>query len=125
MVAKRLFGDKTPTELLHALCLEFRTERKTLPLLKRIFEDSPAPHITTPENITDVDTYTNRASELYILYEPNTPTTVAKIATSEMSFCDNELLQTLKALTTQVASLTTDISRHQGTLQQQRAPTLP
>ena len=113
MVAKRPIGDKTPTEYLHALRLEFGTKPETLPLLKRIFEDSLAPHIAalpTTENLTDTHSYANRASELYVRHEPITQTTIAKIATSEVTFCNEELLQTLKALTTQVASLTTDIN---------------
>ena len=63
-----------------------------------------------PQKIVDIDSYADRASELYVLYEPTNSTTVAQIASSEISFCKSELLQTLKALTTQVASLTTDIS---------------
>ena len=114
MVAKRPIVDRTPTEHLHALRLEFGTKPETLPLLRRIFEDSLAPHITAllaSENITDIDTYADKANEKYILYEPNNPITIAKITTSEMSFCNNELLQTLKALTTEVASLTADINK--------------
>ena len=110
MVAKRLIGDKTPTEHLHALRLEFGTKPETLPLLKHIFEDSLAPHIAAllaTDNLTDTDSYADRASKLYILYEPIT-SKVAKIATFEVIFCNKELLQTLK--TTQVASLTTDIN---------------
>ena len=45
MVAKRPIGDKTPTEHLHALRLEFGTKPYTLALLRRIFEDSLSPHI--------------------------------------------------------------------------------
>ena len=47
---------------------------------------------------------------MYVLYIPNAASTVATIATSEMSSCNSELLQTLKALTSQVASLTMDIN---------------
>ena len=113
MVAKRPIGDKTPTEHVHALCLEFETKPETLPLLKRIFEDSLAPHIAallSSENITDIDTNADRASELYVLYEPVADTTVAKVAISEVTFANEELLQTLKNLTNQVASLTSDFS---------------
>ena len=117
MVAKRPIGDRTPTEHLHALRLEFGTKPKTLPLLRCIFEESHAPHIAAllaSENITDIDTYADKANKKYILYEPNCPTIVAQITTLEMSFYSNELLQTLKALMGQVASLTTDVmpSRH-------------
>ena len=87
MVAKRPMGDKTPTEHLHALRLEFVTKPETLPLLKRIFEDRLAPHIAAliaSENIMDIDTYADWASELYVLYKPVTQTTVAKIATPEV-----------------------------------------
>ena len=95
MVAKRTMGDKTPTEHLHALHLEFGTKPETLRLLKRIFEDSLAPHIAAllaSDTITDIDTYTDRATELYILCEPNSTNTIAKIATSEVTFCNEELL---------------------------------
>ena len=113
MVGKRPIGDKTPTEHLHALRLEFGTKPETLPLLKHIFEDSLAPHIAallSSENITDIDTYADRASELYILCEPVANNTVAKVAISEVTFANEELLQTLKNLTNQVASLTSDYS---------------
>ena len=59
------------------------------------------------EKLIHIDSYADRANELYV---PNAPTTVATVATSEISFCNNELLQTLKALTSQVASLTTNIN---------------
>ena len=113
MVARRPIRDKIPTEHLHALHLEFGTKPETLTLLRRIFEDSLAPHIAAllaSKKLDDIDTYADRANELYVLYEPNTATTVAKIASSEISFSNNELLQTLKALTTQVASSTTEIN---------------
>lgn len=112
MVAKRPIRDKTPTEHLHALRLEFRTKPETLTPLRRIFQDSLAPHIAailTSEKLADIDRYADRASELHVLYEPNAQTTIAKIETSEISFCNNKLLQTLKSITTQVASITTDI----------------
>ena len=99
---QKAHGDKTPTEHLHALHLEFGTKPETLPLLKRIFEDSLAPHIAAllaSETITDIDTYADRATKLCILYEPNSSNIIDKIATSEMTFCNEELLQTLKALT--------------------------
>ena len=113
MVAKRLIGDKIPTEHLQALRFKFLTKPETLTLLRRIFEDSLAPHITArlaSEKLIDIDTYANSPNESYVLYRPNTASTVATIATSEMSFCNNELLQTLKALTTQVASLSTEVN---------------
>ena len=109
-VAKRPIWDKTPSEHLHALRLEFGIKPETLTLLG-IFEGSLVPHIAAllaTEKLTDIDTYADRASELYVLYEPSASATVAHIASSEISFCNSELLQTLKALTTQVASLTTD-----------------
>ena len=93
--------------------LEFGTKPETLTLLRHIFEDSLSPHIAAllaSEKLTDIYIYADHANELYVLYEPSAPTTVAKIATSEIAFCNSELLQTLKALTTQVASLTTDIN---------------
>ena len=113
MVAKRPTGDKTPTEHLHALRLEFGTKPETLTLLRRIFEDSLAPHIAAllaSEKLIDIDSYADRANELYVLYVPNAATTVATVITSEISFCNNELLQALKALTSQVTSLTNDIN---------------
>ena len=113
MVAKRPIGDKTPSEHLQALRIEFGTKPDTLPLLKRIFEDSLAPHIAaliSSENITDIDSYADRANELYILYEPTANTTIAKIATSEVTFANEELLLTLKNLSTQVSSLTADLN---------------
>ena len=92
MVAKRPIGDKTPTEHLHALRLEFGTKPEALNLLRRIFEDSLAPHIAAllaSEKLLDIDTYADRANELYILDEPNAQTTIAKIiATSEVTFCN-------------------------------------
>ena len=80
MVTKRPIRDKTPTEHLHALRIEFGTKPDTLPLLKRIFEDSLAPNIASLlacEKITDIDSYADRASELYVLYKPSSTTTVA------------------------------------------------
>ena len=112
-VTKRPISDKTPMEYLYALPLEIGTNPETLPQLKRIFEDSLVPHIAAliaSENIADIDSYADRASELYILYEPITQPTVAKIATSEVKFPNEELLETLKALTSQVAALTTDLN---------------
>ena len=112
MVAKRPIGDKIPTEHLHALCLEFGTKPETLTLLRRIFEDSLAPHIAAllaSEKLIDIYSYADRANELYVLYEPNTASTVATIATSGLSFANTELMRTLKALSTQVASLSTKV----------------
>ena len=112
MVAKRPIGDKIPTEHLHALRLEFGTKPETLTLLRRIFEDSLAPHITAllaSEKLVDIDSYIDRADELYVLYAPNTASTVATVATSELSFANSELLRILKALSTQVASLSTKV----------------
>ena len=113
MVAKRPIGDKTPTEHLHALQIEFGTNPQTLPLLKRIFEASLAPHIAAllaAEKIADIDSYADRASELYILSKPTAQKTIAQIATSEVKFPNEELLETLKNLTTQVTALTNDIN---------------
>ena len=112
MVAKRPLGDKTPTEHLHALRAEFGTKPETLVLLRRIFEDSLTPHIAALlaiERIDDIDSYADRASELYILYEPST-TTVANIAATELTFSNNELMQTLKTLSSQMASLTAEVN---------------
>ena len=52
----------------------------------------------------DIDSYADRANELYVLYAPNAASTVATIATSEISFANTELMQTLKAFSTEVAS---------------------
>ncbi len=113
MVAKRPIGDKTPIEHLYALRLEFGTKPETLPNLRRIFEDSLAPHIAAllaTERIDDIDTYADRASELYVLYEPSSTTAVASVACTEVTFTNNELMQTLKTLTTQMAALSTEIN---------------
>ena len=123
MVAKRPIGDKIPTEHLHALCLEFGTKPETLTLLQRIFEDSLAPDIAAllaSEKLIDIDSYADKANELYVLYAPNAANTVATIATSELSFTNTELMQTLKELSTQVTSLSTKVdniearSTHEG-----------
>ena len=120
MVAKRPIGDKIPMEHLHALRLEFGTKPETLTLLRCIFEDSLAPHIAAllaSEKLVDIDSYIDRADELYVLYAPNTASTVATVATSELSFENSELLRILKALSTQVASLSTKVlGRQHSTL---------
>ena len=61
------------------------------------------------EKLEDIDSYADRANELYVLYVPNTASTVAAIKTSELSFANNELMQTLKTLSDQVASLSTKV----------------
>ena len=58
MVAKRPIGDKTPTEHLQVLSIKFGTKPKTLTLLRRIVEDSLAPHIAAllaSEKLVDID----------------------------------------------------------------------
>ena len=73
MVAKCPMGNSTPTAHLQALKIEFGTAAETMPMLRRIFEDSLSPNIASllaAERITDIDTYAERADELYILYRP-------------------------------------------------------
>lgn len=63
-MAKQPMGDKTLTEHIHAMRLEFGTKQ-------HIFEDSLEPHITTfiaGEHIDDIDGNVDRVTELYILY---------------------------------------------------------
>ena len=65
MVAKRPFGDKTPTEHLQALRVEFGTKPETLNLLICIFGDSLAPQIAAllaSEKLVDIDSYPDRAN---------------------------------------------------------------
>ena len=102
MVAKRPIGDKTPTEHLHSLLLEFGSKSEILPILRRIFEDSLAPHIASllaAEHIDDIDNYANRACELYILYEQTFETRIAamepaKISTTVIKLEHSALLET-------------------------------
>ena len=113
------------TEHLHALCLEFGTKPETLTLLRLFFEDSLAPHIAAllaSEKLVDIDSYADRADKLYVLYAPNTASTVATVTTSELSFAKSELLQTLKALSTQVASLSTKVDNIEARSNHEEAP---
>ena len=118
MVAKRPIGDKIPTEHLHALRLEFGTKPASLPILQRIFEDSLAPNVAlliSAEKINDIDSYADRANELYILWEHFKSSAIAAIepvtmATTEVSFTHTELIETMKNLTKQVAFLSTEIN---------------
>ena len=74
------------------------------------------------EKLVDIDSNGNRADELYVLYAPNTASTVATVATSDLSFANSELLQTLKALSTQVTSLSTKVDNIEARSNHEEAP---
>ena len=95
MVAKRTIGDKTITEHLHALRLQFGTKPATLPILRRIFEDSLAPTVAfllSAERINVIDSYADCANELYILCEPFKRSAIAAIEPEPMS---NQMVSTV------------------------------
>ena len=74
------------------------------------------------EKLIDIYSYADRANELYVLYAPNAASTVTTIASSELSFANTELMQTLKALSTQVASLSTKVNNIEACSTHQEAP---
>ena len=83
MVVSRPFGDRKPSEHLHALRLEFGEYPNNTSLLRRIFEDSLHTNIATllaVEHIVDIDALAARADELYVTYPPTAVNLAQQVA---------------------------------------------